>query len=53
MGIDSVIGAWAGIGAGFASTRVVLATTGIEEVMSETTGAGALGAGATAPCVDW
>ena len=39
MAIDSVIGAWAGIGAGFASTRVVLATTGIDEVISETTGA--------------
>ncbi|CAB4639520.1 unannotated protein [freshwater metagenome] len=39
IAIDSVIGACAGIGAGFASTRVVFATTGIDEVISETTGA--------------
>lgn len=40
-GIDSVIGAWAGIGWGLASTLVVLATTGIDVVRSETWGTGA------------
>jgi hypothetical protein len=38
MFMDSVTGAWAGIGCGFASTAVVFATTGIEEVALETCG---------------
>ena len=49
IAIDSVIGACAGIGAGLASTRVVFATTGIEEVASDT---GTAALGDTAPWVD-
>jgi hypothetical protein len=43
IAIDSVIGACAGIGCGLASTAVVFAITGIEEVASETCGAEATG----------
>jgi hypothetical protein len=47
IAIDSVIGACAGIGWGLASTAVVLATTGIEDVASETCGGDITGAEAT------